>query len=77
MGDSQVESYAGARYPERPRAFVWQGQRLLVEQVEREWRTPEGLTFRVRTEDGRRFTLTYREAAEMAGAEPWQIELLD
>jgi hypothetical protein len=59
-----VECYAGHRYPERPRAFLWEGQRVAVEKVEREWRTPVGPVFRVRTGDGRRFTLAYEEATD-------------
>jgi len=57
-----VECYAGTRYPERPRAFLWEGQRLTVEAVERQWRTPAGLVFRVNVTGGRRFTLAYDEA---------------
>lgn len=71
MDEPAVECYAGVRHPERPRAFTWHGERLRVEQVEREWRTPEGLVFRIRTPDGRRFTLSYREADTA-----WQIEAL-
>ncbi len=44
-----VECYAGYRYPERPRAFVWEGERVEIEAVERRWRTPAGPTFRIRT----------------------------
>ncbi|MBN1402316.1 MAG: hypothetical protein JXA74_15860 [Anaerolineae bacterium] len=69
MVQTQVECYAGTRYPERPRAFVWQGERLAVERVEREWRVPGGLAFLVRAADGRSFTLTYREAQDC-----WSIE---
>ena len=59
-----VECYAGHRFPERPRAFDWEGERIEVEEVERCWRTPPGLVFRVRATDGRRFTLAYDEAAD-------------
>ncbi len=65
---ASVACYAGERYPERPRAFSWEGERLEVTAVERQWRTPDGLTFRVRTSDGRRFTLTYDETDDA-----WQI----
>jgi len=57
-----VECYAGTHYPERPRAFLWEGERVAVEEVERSWRAPSGPAFRVRTADGRRFTLAYDEA---------------
>lgn len=70
MQNDTVECYAGHRYPERPRAFVWQGARVAVEEVERRWRTPNGLAFRIRTADGRRFTLTYDEAADAWNIQP-------
>ena len=68
--DSTVECTASARYPERPRAFLWEGERLAVEEVERQWRTPTGPAFRVRAADGRRFTLTYDEAADAWNVHP-------
>jgi hypothetical protein len=61
--DDAVECYASSRYPERPRAFLWEGERLEVAEVERQWRTPTGPVFRVHAADGRRFTLAYDEAA--------------
>jgi len=60
-----VSCYAGARYPERPRAFLWQGRWLAVRAVESRWRTPQGPIFRVRTGDNRRFTLAYQEVADL------------
>jgi hypothetical protein len=65
-----VECYAGYRYPERPRAFLWEGERLEVVEIERQWRTPSGPAFRVRVEDGRRFTLAYDEAADAWNVRP-------
>ena len=59
-----VECYAGTRYPERPRAFVWQGNRMTVQKTERQWQTPTGLAFRVVTPDGRRFALTYNRVED-------------
>ncbi len=59
-----VECYAGTRYPERPRTFLWEREWVAVEEVERQWRTPAGPAFRVRSADGRRFTLVYDEAAD-------------
>lgn len=64
MTGFSVECYAGYCYPERPRAFLWKGERVTVEEVERSWRTPAGPAFRVRTADGRRFTVAYDEAAD-------------
>ena len=74
MPGATVECYAGARYPERPYAFCWQGERLAVEQVEQEWRTPDGLVFCVRAMEGRRFTLIYRAATSGVGTDCWHIE---
>lgn len=68
--DAIVECYAGYRYPERPRAFLWEGERVEVTEVERQWRTPIGPTFYVRTLDGRHFTLTYDEAADTWDVQP-------
>jgi len=68
--DVPVACYAGGRYPERPRAFSWEGKQLEVEEIERQWRTPDRLVFHVRTADGRRFALTYREAADAWNIHP-------
>lgn len=67
--NATVECYAGSRYPERPRAFLWEGERVAVEEVEHNWRTPAGPAFRVRTADGRRFMLAYDEADD-----DWDIQ---
>jgi hypothetical protein len=68
--DDRVECYAGHRYPERPCAFHWQGERVVVEEIEHTWRTPAGPVFRVRVADGRRFTLAYDEAADDWDVQP-------
>jgi hypothetical protein len=60
--EHSVECYAAARYPERPIAFLWGGERLAVAEVERQWRTPVEIVFRVRTESGGRFDLSFCEA---------------
>jgi hypothetical protein len=60
----QVTCYSGHSYAQEPRAFTWQGERHLVAAVERTWRTPLALHFRVRTEDGARYELTYDELAD-------------
>lgn len=59
--ESRVECYAGASYPERPRAFVVGGERREVVETEFRERIPGGLAFRVRASDGRRFSLIYDE----------------
>lgn len=65
-----VECYSGHIYAQEPRAFVWQGARLVVEAVERVGRTPSGPFFHVRAADGRRFRLSYDEAADAWECEP-------
>jgi len=67
-----VECYAGTRYPERPRAFVYQGERLAVTVIERQERTPDGLRFRVRASDGGRYLLAYDERCDV-----WDVRRLE
>lgn len=57
--ETEVRCYAGGRYPERPRAFLYQEAWLEVAEVERRERTPREMRFRVRVADGRRFWLSY------------------
>jgi len=64
----EVKAYSGRRYPERPVSFFWRGKRHIVEVVEKEWITPEGPSFSVRTEEGKRFKLAYQQ-----GADSWRI----
>jgi hypothetical protein len=59
-----VECYSSHTYAQEPRAFVWQGQRHVVQKVERAWRTPEGPHFRVVADDGDRYELAYNEQAD-------------
>lgn len=56
-----VECYAGSTYPTEPTAFTFRGIRRNVTRVERQWRTPDALWFRVRTEQGEIFLLAYHE----------------
>lgn len=56
---AEVESYAGYDYPERPRALIWEGQRLEVCEVLAQASRPEGRWFRVKTGDERVFDLLY------------------
>ncbi len=58
---SLVECHSGYEYAERPVALFWEGQRLIIEQVEAQWRIPGGKRFRVRTRDGQVFELFYGE----------------
>jgi hypothetical protein len=56
-----VECYSGHTYAQEPRAFVWRGERHVVQALEWAWRAPEGPHFLVRTREGGFFELTYDE----------------
>jgi hypothetical protein len=45
---AEVECYAGSTYPEKPRAFSWEGQRYEVQTILDQYREPDGIGFRVR-----------------------------
>ncbi len=57
----QVEAYAGASYPERPRAVWFRESKLDVAEVIRQWRTPDALHFLVEVEGLGRVELVYRD----------------
>jgi len=67
----QVECYSGSRYGERPLSFILHDERYLVKVVEKSWRTPSALHFRIRTENDESFELAYDE-----GVDQWQIVTL-
>jgi len=67
-----VECYSGYAYPERPTAMGWRGERLVIEQVEQQWRSTTGWHFRVRTTTGSVFELQYS-----APDDHWQIDLIE
>jgi hypothetical protein len=62
-----VEAYAGYKYPEVPRAFIYKGKRYLVSKVEKSWREEEveekerKIFFCLRTEDDRLWKISYQE----------------
>ena len=60
-----VECYSGHTYAQEPRAFVWHGERHVVQAVEWAWRTPEGLHFLVRVEERGTYELAYDEAEDV------------
>jgi hypothetical protein len=65
----EVECYAGGSYPERPKAFQWEGQRYEVQEIIQRWREPEGIGFLVRcSPDERIFDLFYTSRKDY-----WQI----
>jgi hypothetical protein len=69
-----VECHSGSAYAERPTALTWQGQRLIITEILSQGRTPQAKWFRVRTEYGQVFELSYGEAADEHPSEyKWQI----
>jgi hypothetical protein len=58
MGE-RVESYSGYMSPERPRVFVWQGERIEVVEILARGRLPGEWWFRVRSGGGEIFDLVY------------------
>ena len=60
----QVECYAGHEYPQRPVAFWWQGQRLVVAAVRSEARLPDGKRFVVETTGEQVFEINYNQARD-------------
>lgn len=66
-----VECRAGAMYAEYPTAFIFEGQRLEVQDILRRWRNPGGKGFQVLTRDHRVFELFYDEAEDT-----WQVARL-
>lgn len=69
--DTVVECLSSATYAQRPLAFTWQGQRLIIEEVLSEWRRPGENCFRVRTTTGQVFDLIWNE-----NADGWHIQPL-
>ncbi len=67
-----VECYSGSTYAEKPVALHWEGERLEIEEIESNWRDPNGPAFRVRTRAGRRFELHYDEIKD-----EWQVKQLN
>jgi hypothetical protein len=65
-----VECYAGHAYPDRPRSLYWQGRYRPVDTVISRARLPEGLWFRVSTDEGEIFDLTYSVVTGV-----WRIQM--
>ena len=59
--NTRVECYSGSRVGARPLAFLYEGRRHTVAAVIRQWRIPEGLCYRVITDEELRFDLIYLE----------------
>jgi hypothetical protein len=63
MQDLKVYSYAGYKYPEKPRSFIYLGRRYEVSKILSSSQEERGgeriLTFKVKTEEGEVFHLAY------------------
>lgn len=70
MTEDLVECHSSYTYAERPTALHWEGERLVIEEVEEGWRIPGGRKFRVRVTDGRVFELFYGELYD-----EWRIHM--
>ena len=55
----KVQCYSGRTYAERPVSFIWQNVVYVLQEIEEEWREPDGKYFRVRAETGEVFDLHY------------------
>jgi hypothetical protein len=67
----RVECRADLDYADTPLALVWDGRRLVIDEVLARWRIPVGKGFRVRTVENRLFELFYDETKE-----DWHIQAL-
>jgi len=67
----QVQCFSGYTYADRPDSFVYQQQTYKVDWIEREWREPGEMHFRVCTEDSKSFELCYNEQID-----EWSIRRL-
>lgn len=66
----EVECYAGSTYPEKPRAFYWEGRRYEVQAILDQRREPDGVGFLVRcSPEGNLFDLFY-----IISKDQWKIQ---
>ncbi|HVM70944.1 MAG TPA: pyridoxal phosphate-dependent aminotransferase [Anaerolineales bacterium] len=66
-----VECHSGFTYADRPTALTWKNQRLEIVEIPIQWRSPQARHFRVRTNNGLEFELSYQEEGD-----EWQITQL-
>jgi hypothetical protein len=72
-----VECHSGSAYGERPEAFTWQGKRYPIREILSQGQTPLAKWFRVQTDAGDFFELSYNEAGEDSACElKWQIKII-
>jgi hypothetical protein len=65
----QVFCRSGHEFADRPTAFIWEGERLQIDELVARWRTPYGKRFLVRIGGNRIFTLVFFESSAT-----WRVE---
>lgn len=66
----EVDCYAGRKADERPVRFRLEGRQYLVKEVLDQWYGPEGVFYRVRTDDGNLYTLRQQTSVPDGG---WDV----
>lgn len=56
-----VECHSEYQYAERPIAFSWEGERVVVTEIVAQWRSPRGVHFKVLSDTQGIFDLSYLE----------------
>lgn len=69
LQETIVECHSGYAYCDQPRALYWQGQRLEITSIIKQWRTPESKWFLVKASDNITYEINYNEASDT-----WQIQ---
>lgn len=64
----KVSCYSGHTYAQRPVSFTFEDKDYKVTEIIKEWQSPEGKRFQVKTEDNKTFKLCYNEAQDK-----WQV----
>ena len=62
--DDRVECRSDFEYAQRPVAFYWQGERLMVTEILAQSLHPEGYAFQVRNEERGIFELDYDNSTD-------------
>jgi hypothetical protein len=59
-----VDVYSGYRANERPQRFTVDEEVYEIASIEEQWRSPEGMFFKVRSTEGKQYLLRYDEHAD-------------
>lgn len=59
-----VECVSSTRYGDRPTAVVFDQERMLIQQIFKHWRSPDGIHFHVLTTNDLAFELIYEEISD-------------